>query len=419
RIERLRLRLQGEGLFDQDRKRPLPFLPALIGLVTSPQGAVLHDIRTTIARRFPRSLLLWPVPVQGEGAAARIAAAIAGFDRRTGPGAGSGSGLPRPDVLIVARGGGSLEDLAAFSDEAVLRAVAACTIPVISAVGHETDTTLIDFVSDRRAPTPTAAAEMAVPARADLLADLAHRAARLENGLFRTLQQARTRLDRAAAALPDLPSLLNVNRQRLDDRLHRLELSRPALFAARRTATIELAHRLRQALPALLSGRRTALLAAERRLPDPRRSLATAGARLAVLSADLERGLPALLAARRTALLATERRLPDPRRPVETGRASLLALSSRLRPALDAVLHRGQAEAARRRADLAVLAARLESASPSAVLARGYVLVQDRDGHPVTRAAGLRPGSPLTLRFGDGTVSARTERDAAQGRLDI
>jgi exodeoxyribonuclease VII large subunit len=173
RIEALKARLAAEGLFAPERRRPLPMLPRVIGLVTSAQGAVLQDIKTTIARRFPTRLLLWPVPVQGEGAAEKIAAAIAGLC------ALPQAGIPRPDLIIVARGGGSLEDLMAFNDEAVVRAAANCTIPLISAVGHETDTTLIDFVSDRRAPTPTAAAEMAIPARLELLADLAQKTARL------------------------------------------------------------------------------------------------------------------------------------------------------------------------------------------------------------------------------------------------
>ncbi len=201
RIEMLRLRLAEEGLFDADRKRSLPILPTLIGVVTSERGAVIQDIRTTISRRFPRAILLWPVPVQGEGAADRIAAAIAGFDTLPA------HGIPRPDVLIIARGGGSLEDLMAFNEEIVLRAAAACRIPLISAVGHETDTTLIDFVSDRRAPTPTAAAELAVPARVDLLADLEHKAARLIGGLNRLTQERRLRLSRAERGLPDLPTL--------------------------------------------------------------------------------------------------------------------------------------------------------------------------------------------------------------------
>ncbi|MCS6931156.1 MAG: exodeoxyribonuclease VII large subunit, partial [Acetobacteraceae bacterium] len=174
RIEALKQRLAAEGLFAPERKRPLPLLPEVVGVVTSEQGAVIQDIRTTIARRFPRRILLWPVPVQGQGAAEQIAAAIAGFSALP-----VGGRIPRPDVLIVARGGGSLEDLMAFNEEIVVRAAAACTIPLISAVGHETDTTLIDFAADRRAPTPTAAAEMAVPSRADLLAAVAQQGARL------------------------------------------------------------------------------------------------------------------------------------------------------------------------------------------------------------------------------------------------
>ncbi|MDE2006353.1 MAG: exodeoxyribonuclease VII large subunit, partial [Rhodospirillales bacterium] len=222
RIEALRVRLAAEGLFDSARKRPIPLLPRIVGVVTSEKGAVIQDIRTTIARRFPRPILLWPVPVQGDGAAERIAAAIAGFDAlpATGP-------IPRPDVLIVARGGGSLEDLMAFNDEAVVRAASACAIPLISAVGHETDTTLIDFAADRRAATPTAAAELAVPSRSELAAGLAQSAARLAGGLGRIVQERRLRLGRAERGLPDLPALVGLARQRLDDRAERLALALP------------------------------------------------------------------------------------------------------------------------------------------------------------------------------------------------
>src|SRR5580698_7845740 len=231
RIEALRVRLAAEGLFDASRKLPLPVLPRVIGVVTSERGAVIQDIRTTILRRFPRHLLVWPVAVQGEGAAQQIADAIAGFDAMP-----EGGPVPRPDVLIVARGGGSLEDLMAFNEEIVLRAAAACRIPLISAVGHETDTTLIDFVSDRRAPTPTAAAEMAVPARADMVADLEHKAARLIGGLNRLAQTCRLRLSRAERGLPDVPTLLGGARQRMDDRAERLVMALPNLLARRRTA---------------------------------------------------------------------------------------------------------------------------------------------------------------------------------------
>jgi exodeoxyribonuclease VII large subunit len=224
RIEALRLRLAEEGLFAAARKPALPLLPAVIGVVTSERGAVIQDIRTTIARRFPRPILLWPVPVQGEGAAERIARAIAGFDALLPDGP-----IPRPDVLIVARGGGSLEDLMAFNEEIVVRAAAACRIPLISAVGHETDTTLIDFAAARRAPTPTAAAELAVPARADLMADLAQTGARLIGALNRGMQEHRLRLSRAERGLPDLPALIGTARQRLDDRSERLRLALPNL----------------------------------------------------------------------------------------------------------------------------------------------------------------------------------------------
>jgi len=164
-LEDRRRKLAAEGLFDEARKRELPFLPDVIGVVTSPTGAVIRDILHRLDDRFPRRVLLAPVLVQGENAAAQVAAAIEGFNRLPPDGP-----IPRPDVLIVARGGGSLEDLWAFNEEIVVRAAAASEIPLISAVGHETDTTLIDFAADRRAPTPTAAAEIAVPVRAELAA---------------------------------------------------------------------------------------------------------------------------------------------------------------------------------------------------------------------------------------------------------
>lgn len=239
RIEALRVKLNAEGLFAPERKRALPMLPRLIGVVTSAQGAVLQDIKTTIARRFPTPILLWPVAVQGEAAAGQIAAAINGFSALA-----AGGEIARPDVLIIARGGGSLEDLMAFNDEAVLRAVAACTIPVISAVGHETDTTLIDYVSDRRAPTPTAAAEMAIPARLELQADLAQKTARLAGALSRIAGAAQMRLDKAAGQLPDLPGILGAARQRLDDRAERLVLALPNFAAAKQAGLERLVARL-------------------------------------------------------------------------------------------------------------------------------------------------------------------------------
>lgn len=231
-IEERRRRLTEEGLFDATRKRPLPYLPEVIGVVTSPTGAVIRDILHRLAERFPRHVLVWPVLVQGDGAAAQIAAAIAGFDAIK-----LGGEVPRPDLLIVARGGGSIEDLMAFNEEIVVRAAANCTIPLISAVGHETDTTLIDYASDRRAPTPTAAAEMAVPVRADLRRRIADGAGRLIQVLDRVLETARVRVEGLARGLGDPTNALNAARQRFDDRAERLDRSWPA-YAERQAATL-------------------------------------------------------------------------------------------------------------------------------------------------------------------------------------
>ncbi|MCB1369283.1 MAG: exodeoxyribonuclease VII large subunit, partial [Rhodobacteraceae bacterium] len=183
-LEKRRAALAAEGLFDESRKRPLPYLPEVIGVVTSPSGAVIRDILHRLRERFPRPVLIWPVTVQGEKCAAEVAAAIRAFNALT-----PGGPVPRPDVLIVARGGGSLEDLWGFNEEIVVRAAAESAIPLISAVGHETDTTLIDFASDRRAPTPTAAAEMAVPVRLDRLAGRAGLEERRRAALARGIAQ--------------------------------------------------------------------------------------------------------------------------------------------------------------------------------------------------------------------------------------
>src|SRR5215469_13152381 len=240
-LEERKKKLAAEGLFDESRKRKLPYLPEVIGVVTSPTGAVIRDILHRLADRFPRRVLVWPVAVQGEGAAEAIAAAIAGFDALDGNGA-----VPRPDLLIVARGGGSLEDLMAFNEEIVVRAAAACTIPLISAVGHETDTTLIDFAADRRAPTPTAAAEMAVPVRLDLVADVAAHAHRLVQALARFVDDKFVRIEGLARGLPDPRSLIETALQRLDDRSERLRLSIAALLRLRGQGVQALGRMLRR-----------------------------------------------------------------------------------------------------------------------------------------------------------------------------
>ncbi|MBA2589665.1 MAG: exodeoxyribonuclease VII large subunit [Alphaproteobacteria bacterium] len=214
-LEERRKKLAAEGLFDAARKKKLPFLPEVIGVITSPTGAVIRDIMHRLEARFPRRVLLWPVAVQGEKAAAEIAAAITGFNA-------FGAHLPKPDLIIVARGGGSVEDLMAFNDEAVVRAVAAGVIPLISAVGHETDTTLIDFVSDVRAPTPTAAAELAVPVRTELLATTLDYERRMLTCFSKGLKDRQRHLAQLARVLPRADSLFAGPRQRLDQAGERL-----------------------------------------------------------------------------------------------------------------------------------------------------------------------------------------------------
>lgn len=379
RIEALKARLQAEGLFQH--QRPLPLLPRIIGVVTSAQGAVLQDIKTTIARRFPRPILLWPVPVQGEGAAEKIAAAITGFNNLPPE-------FPQPDVLIVARGGGSLEDLMAFNEEEVVRAAAASRIPLISAVGHETDTTLIDFASDRRAPTPTAAAEMAVPARVELLADLSQRAARIEGALARHLSQAAAGLDRAASKLPDLPAMLNAARQRVDDRAERLVI----------------------ALPNYLTGRRARL--EKLALRHPRDILAGLKGRIDLLSHRLVMALPNLLRAGQKRLDAASFSLTQPNAEIARRQASLTLLAHRLQAPLPA----RQKEA---RLRLETISARLESVSYERVLARGFALVTTGRGAAVTFAASVSPGAALQLRFADGKVDVKAAGVAKTAQLDL
>jgi exodeoxyribonuclease VII large subunit len=350
RIEMLRKRLLEEGLFDPERKRRLPMLPATIGVVTSERGAVIQDIRTTIARRFPRRILLWPVAVQGGGAAEQIAAAIRGF--------GKLQGAMRPDVIIVARGGGSLEDLMAFNEEIVVRAAAESPIPLISAVGHETDTTLIDFASDRRAPTPTAAAEMAIPARTDLLADLAQTEARLLQLGRALVERARRRLMLAERGLPDLPNILGAMRQRLEDRGERLGL----------------------ALPGLVQRKRGELGRLAPRLPHPREGIAARRAMIALLKA---RGRAAW------GRIEVRGRTAPPLARFGSGPVEALLREKRLR--------------------LEGLVARLDSVSFQSVLSRGFALVRDAEGEPITSAGAVPAGGRLVLTFADGEAQATAD----------
>ena len=283
RIEALRKKLAAEGLFDHARKRPLLRIPRVIGIVTSPGGAVIRDILHRLADRFPREVLVWPVAVQGQGAAEQIAAAINGFNALAADGP-----IPRPDLLIVARGGGSLEDLMAFNDEAVVRAAAASAIPLISAVGHETDTTLIDFAADLRAPTPTAAAELAVPVRIDLIRHLDQLRARASSAIARIVNEGRLRLERAERFIPDLPALIAAGQQRLDDRAARLDAAAGALLAMRRHALDRIAARLPHPRETIAAKRASLALLGHRLDDRVARVLAAAEARLGALNPRLD-----------------------------------------------------------------------------------------------------------------------------------
>ncbi len=361
-LEDRRKKLAAEGLFDAERKRALPFLPEVVGVVTSPSGAVIRDILHRISDRFPRRVLVWPVAVQGEKAAGEVAAAIAGFNRlpEEGP-------VPRPDVLIVARGGGSLEDLWAFNEEIVVRAAAASTIPLISAVGHETDTTLIDFASDRRAPTPTAAAEMAVPVRADLIAQTLDFGKRTIACMNRVLREAALAVTGLARGLGDPLRLIEERQQRLD-----------------------------------VSGERLAL--ATRGLVE-RRGQALAAARLISPVAVLVAKQQALTAEARVLEGAMRRYVGDTRQKIERTSDRLEQYGERLQRCGAELLERGH-----RQVDQ--LGKLLESYSFHSVLQRGFALVRDQDGHPVLAAADTRAGDTLSIEFADGKIGARVTEGA-------
>jgi exodeoxyribonuclease VII large subunit len=263
-LEERRRKLAAEGLFDEARKKPLPFLPRVIGVVTSPSGAVIRDILHRLADRFPRHVLVWPVRVQGDGSAAEVAEAITGLNALC-----VGGPIPRPDLIIVARGGGSLEDLWGFNEEIVIRAVAGSAIPLVSAVGHETDWTLIDFVADRRAPTPTGAAEMAVPVCAELLAGLASLNGRLLSAEMRLLERRRAEWRAAARALPVGDQLFATERQGVDIAAQRLDHG--LLLTSRRKSgkLADVAGRLARLSPqARLAGLRARFVAVRDRLPQ-------------------------------------------------------------------------------------------------------------------------------------------------------
>jgi exodeoxyribonuclease VII large subunit len=369
-LEERRRKLAAEGLFDDARKQLLPYLPEVIGVVTSPTGAVIRDILHRLADRFPRHVIVWPVKVQGEGSAEQVAAAIRGFNAlpATGP-------IRRPDLLIVARGGGSLEDLWSFNEEIVVRAAADSMIPLISAVGHETDVTLIDFASDKRAPTPTAAAEMAVPVRTDLIAELMSKARRALACWQRAQDHRRTELRAASRALPNAEELLAGPRQRLDSCAERLPRALRANAQIHHTQFSRISGRLSpQLLRTNVERRRVRLDACTQRLGTALKTyretqlnrVSRARDRVTVLGERSHRAIAALM----------------------TVRTTQLERSHQL----------------------------LRAFSYQSVLSRGFALVRDNAGHPLRSAMAVSAGARLDIEFADGRVGAVADGSAPMER---
>ncbi|MBN9023690.1 MAG: exodeoxyribonuclease VII large subunit, partial [Rhizobiales bacterium] len=373
-LDERRKKLAAEGLFDAARKRALPFLPRVIGVVTSPTGAVIRDILHRLSDRFPVHVLVWPVKVQGETSAAEVAAAIRGFGALA-----DGGAIRRPDVIIVARGGGSLEDLWSFNEEIVVRAAAESPIPVISAVGHETDTTLIDHAADRRAPTPTAAAEIAVPVRSELVASLETLHGRHRGAAQRRLEMGRRDLLAATRALPRADDLLAIPRRTLDDLATRLAGALGANASLHRVAFERCAGRLT----------RDGLL----------RFFAQQKTRVDTLAGRKARAAAVLLERRQADLSLRARRLRI--EPIadhlRRDRQRLAELDRAAGRALAAVTTAG-------RTRLAELDQLLRTLSYRSVLARGFALVRAND-HPV-HGAQVSAGAVLDIEFHDGHVSA-------------
>ncbi len=381
-LEERKKKLAAEGLFAQERKRPLPFLPRVVGVITSPTGAVIRDMLHGFEERFPACVLVWPVRVQGESCAAEVAAAIRGFNALPADGP-----IARPDVLIVARGGGSLEDLWGFNEEIVVRACAESAIPVISAVGHETDWTLIDLAADARAPTPTKAAEWAVPKQSELLARMAELRERRHLAMARGMEARRGDLRSAVRGLGRPQRLVEIPRQRLDSA----------------------ATRLRQSLRGFAQDKRARLQQWRGRLDIRliRQRAERCGERVKALDREMTQVLRRLVQQRHTTLGRQAARLRPGllRHPTARGRERLTVLRDRAGKAFATSL-----DVKHRRLD--TLSQLLRSLSHKSVLDRGFALVRDRDGRPLRLVAEARAAGFVELEFADGRADASLDADA-------
>ena len=381
-LEKRKKALAAEGLFAPERKKPIPYLPEVVGVVTSPQGAVIRDILHRLRERFPRPVLLWPVTVQGEKCAAQVAAAIRGFNGLT-----PGGALPRPDVLIVARGGGSIEDLWGFNEEVVARAAGASEIPLISAVGHETDTPLIDFASDHRAPTPTAAAERAVPVRAELLARLEETESRRLNAMRVALSYRAEKLRDLSRALPRADALTAQAQQRLDLSSARLPSALTARVNKGRSDLSQASGALR---PSLLS---RAMQGAQDRVQDrSQRLLPALERRRAVATVDYERN-----AKRFDAVFLTPQ--------IEKRRQDFASLIQRFKQA-------ATVEQTARAHKLEALDRLRITLGYTATLERGFAVVRSEEGAVLTTRKAAKSQATLEIEFADGVLQLGAKRAA-------
>ena len=384
-LEKRKAALAAEGLFQASHKKQIPYLPEVIGVVTSPSGAVIRDILHRLRDRFPRKVLIWPVAVQGDRCAPEVSAAIAGFNSFS-----PGGALPRPDLLIVARGGGSLEDLWGFNEEAVARAVFASEIPLISAVGHETDTTLIDYVADHRAPTPTAAAELAVPVRHELSAKLESQEARMSRAMSTVLTTRGQRMWDVARALPRLETLLENPRQKLDHLADRLPAGLKLALQQHRVKLTQFSGILR---PAALKN-----------------IIVVAKQQISGLSPRLEPALLRGIDVRKMAIKNTQKRLDI--RPLERllfqNRKDLNQLSKRLSDT-------GQRHISQLGEQLTALERLRETLGYKATLKRGYAVVR-ADQKVVTSKDQAAKSDSLEIEFKDGRMKLRSGGGAKPAR---
>ena len=377
-LEERRRRLAAEGLFDPERKQPIPSMPRVIGVVTSPTGAVIRDILHRLKERFPVHVLVWPVLVQGENAATEITAAIDGFDAFVdSPAGGAPHGLPKPDVLIVARGGGSLEDLMAFNNEHVVRAVAKCRLPVISAVGHETDTTLIDHAADRRAPTPTAAAEMATPVAAEITARLNELSARMMRAVSRQMEDAGQRIRHLDRALGDPGMVIEARGQRLDLAVRGLD----------------------QHLDTMLATGERRLSRIGDRLPTPTQQLAEAGEAVLRLGQRADHAIESLMRGRADKAGRLGERLTAPMEKIARTESRLDVIFARMAASM-----RQRLETAGQQLEQA--SRLLESTSFQRTLDRGFAIVSSAEGGIIRSASMATEGSDVSIRFADGQRDA-------------